>query len=82
MVQHPHIAYLSDVPGEPLRAPGGTCFGGARQRVGAAIGAQKLGYGVFTIPPGKTAFPFHVHGVNEEMIHVLEGRGAVESPKK
>jgi len=77
MTRHRNIASLSEITEEPLPAPDGTAFGGMRQRIGAAIGAEKLGYGVFTIPPGKTAFPIHVHGVNEEMIHILEGHGTL-----
>jgi len=41
------------------------------------IGAQKLGYNITAVPPGKRAFPFHNHRVNEEMFLVLEGSGEV-----
>ncbi len=41
------------------------------------LGAQKLGYNVTAVPPGKRAFPFHNHQVNEEMFFVLEGTGEV-----
>lgn len=41
------------------------------------IGAQKLGYNITVISPGKRAFPFHNHRVNEEMFFVLEGNGEV-----
>lgn len=43
--------------------------------VGPAIGAQKLGYNITVLPPGKAAFPAHNHRVNEEMFFVLEGEG-------
>lgn len=76
-MSHKHIAHVSDIPEEPLPAPEGTSFGGTRQRVGLAVGAQKLGYGLFTVPPGKTAFPIHVHTLNEEMIYILEGEGTL-----
>jgi uncharacterized cupin superfamily protein len=45
--------------------------------IGTRIGAQKLGYNVTVVPPGKRAFPFHNHRVNEEMFFVLEGEGEV-----
>ena len=45
--------------------------------IGGRIGAQKLGYNVTAIAPGKRAFPFHNHRVNEEMFFVLEGTGEV-----
>src|SRR5262249_38061245 len=35
--------------------------------IGGRLGAQKLGYNVTVLPPGKRAFPFHNHRVNEEM---------------
>lgn len=41
------------------------------------IGAQKLGYNITAVPPGKRAFPFHNHRVNEEMFLILEGTGEV-----
>ena len=45
--------------------------------VAPRIGAQKLGYNVTIVPPGKAAFPAHAHRVNEEMFFVLEGSGEV-----
>lgn len=45
--------------------------------VGALLGAQKLGYNITCISPGKRAFPFHNHRVNEEMFLVLEGDGEI-----
>lgn len=45
--------------------------------VGARIGAQRLGYNITTIAPGKAAFPAHAHRVNEEMFFILEGEGEV-----
>ena len=76
-MRHKNIVHISDVPSEPLPTPEGTSFGGLRQRVGVAVGAQKLGYGLFTVPPGKTAFPLHVHTLNEELIHILDGEGTL-----
>ena len=43
--------------------------------IGTRLGAQKLAYGLTILPPGKSAFPFHNHTVNEEMFLVLEGQG-------
>jgi uncharacterized cupin superfamily protein len=39
------------------------------------LGARQLGYSVAVVPPGKRAYPFHCHHVNEEMFFVIEGRG-------
>ncbi|MFA7268840.1 MAG: cupin domain-containing protein [Sterolibacterium sp.] len=45
--------------------------------IGPRIGAKKLGYNVTAVPPGKSAFPFHNHWVNEEMVFVLQGTGTI-----
>ncbi len=45
--------------------------------LGRRLGAQKLGYNLTVVPPGKRAFPFHSHRANEEMFFVLEGHGEV-----
>jgi uncharacterized cupin superfamily protein len=43
----------------------------------AAVGAKQLGYSLAVVPPGKRAYPFHCHHVNEEMFFVIEGQGMV-----
>lgn len=45
--------------------------------IGPRVGAQKLGYNITAVPPGKRAFPFHNHRANEEMFFVLQGTGEV-----
>ncbi|MEO1353625.1 MAG: cupin domain-containing protein, partial [Cyanobacteria bacterium J06635_15] len=45
--------------------------------IGAPLGAQKLGYNLTVVPPGKRAYPFHNHRVNEEMFYILQGTGEV-----
>lgn len=45
--------------------------------ISARIGAQKLGYNLTVLSPGKRAFPFHSHRVNEEMFFVLQGAGEI-----
>lgn len=45
--------------------------------IGEAIGARKLGCNLTVLAPGKRAFPFHNHRVNEEMFIVVEGQGEV-----
>ena len=56
--------------------------GGSEQYIGAAmaeiathIGAQRLGYNLTIVPPGKRAFPAHNHYANEEMFFIIEGIG-------
>lgn len=55
----------------------GERFGSRMGPIGSRIGAQKLGYNVTVVPPGKRAFPFHVHRINEEMFFIIEGAGEV-----
>src|SRR4051812_40380908 len=52
-------------------------FGGKLAWLGPLVGAQKLGYNITAVEPGKRVFPFHNHRVNEEMFFVLEGEGEV-----
>ncbi len=40
-----------------------------------AIGSTGLGCMVTIVPPGKKAFPFHVHHVTHELFVILEGTG-------
>jgi uncharacterized cupin superfamily protein len=42
---------------------------------GKAIGLSKLGCMMTVVPPGKTAFPYHVHHANDEMFVILQGAG-------
>jgi uncharacterized cupin superfamily protein len=81
MPQYKHIINLTEVPVEKINAPEGSAFGGTRQRVGTHIGAQKLGYSFFSVPPGKAAFPYHNHVGNEEMIYIIDGDGVLRLGK-
>jgi len=82
MARHKHLINLAEVPVDTINAPEGSAFGGRRQRVGAHIGAQKLGYSFFNVPPGKAAFPFHAHTGNEEMIYIIAGEGVLRFGKE
>ncbi len=81
-MQHKNIVNLSHIPFVDIITPEGSSFGGRRQRVGMAIGARKLGYSFFTVPPGKAAFPYHAHTGNEEMIYIFEGVGVLRMGKE
>jgi uncharacterized cupin superfamily protein len=64
----------------PERAPAGAAaerFDARIGQVATKIGAKQLGYNLTAVPPGKRAFPFHSHRVQEEMFFVLEGTGEV-----
>jgi uncharacterized cupin superfamily protein len=79
---HP-IVNIADVELQPRPANIGPT-GAAAERYDARmgmiaprLGAQKLGYNITAVPPGKRAFPFHNHRVNEEMFFILEGTGEI-----
>jgi uncharacterized cupin superfamily protein len=82
MAKHKHVIHLSEVPLDKINAPDDSVFGGTRRRVGSHIGAQKLGYSFFYVPPGKAAFPFHAHSRNEEMVYIIEGEGVLRFGKE
>lgn len=77
------IINLADVELQPRPAalaptgPAAQRFDARIGFIGAAIGAKALGYNLTEVPPGKSAFPFHNHHVNEEMFFVIEGEGEV-----
>jgi uncharacterized cupin superfamily protein len=77
------IINVADIELDP-RPPGFAATGDAAKRfdarmgrVSMQLGAQKLGYNITAVPPGKRAFPLHNHRVNEEMFFILEGEGEV-----
>jgi uncharacterized cupin superfamily protein len=56
-------------------------YQGSMGQIGERVGAQKLGYNLTVVPPGKRVFPLHSHRVNEEMFFILEGSGEVRIGK-
>ncbi len=55
----------------------GERFDAKTGQVSRIVGARQLGYNITAVPPGRAAYPFHNHLVNEEMFLVLEGRGEI-----
>ena len=53
----------------------GDAFEARLGAIGVHLGAQKLGYRLTIVPPGKKAWPYHNHYVNEEMFVILDGSG-------
>ena len=82
------IINIDDValePRPPAFAPSGTAaerFEAKMGRIGPLLGARQLGYSLTAVPPGKRAFPFHNHRVNEEMVFVLQGTGEIRVGEK
>src|ERR1700722_17045924 len=68
---------LINIADVPLRDGGnGEQFVAKLGRIGAAIGARKLGCQLHVVPAGKKAFPRHAHHANEEMFYVVSGEGS------
>ena len=78
-VEFRKVGYGTNVPGAE-HAP--ERFSAQVGDIGPRIGAQKLGYNLTVVPPGKRAWPFHNHRVNEEMFVILEGEGEVRVGKE
>jgi uncharacterized cupin superfamily protein len=74
-----HITNIHELKGGGERSEG-TRFASRLTPIASTLGAAKLGYNLTEIPPGKTAFPYHFHYVNEEMFLVLEGTGQIRMP--
>lgn len=36
---------------------------------------------LYTIPPGKSAFPYHYHYQSEEVFYIISGRGLLRTPE-
>jgi len=67
-------------PRPPAFAPTGAAaeaFEVETARLSESVGARQLGYNISSVPPGKAAYPYHSHRVNEEMFLVLAGSGEV-----
>jgi uncharacterized cupin superfamily protein len=55
----------------------GDKFLASRAEVATKIGAEKLGYGVVRLQPGKRAWPYHSHYVVEEFFFIIDGEGTL-----
>jgi len=54
-----------------------TAFRSRRKKLGASAGGRMLGASIYELPPGASAFPFHYHCGNEELIYILAGEGTL-----
>jgi uncharacterized cupin superfamily protein len=55
----------------------GDKFHAGRAPVSDRIGAEKLGYAVIRLAPGKRAWPYHSHHTIEEFFYIIEGQGTL-----
>jgi uncharacterized cupin superfamily protein len=70
-----HIINLDAVPLE--HHTHGEKFEARYGHVAPLVGARQLGAGYHVVPPGKRAWPFHNHHINEELFVILAGEGVV-----
>lgn len=72
------------LPEEAWESPGGK-FGGSGKQVSEALGRQPrstdllerhpFDVEIVRIPPGKRAYPYHLHSAQWEFYHVISGKG-------
>jgi uncharacterized cupin superfamily protein len=73
--RHANVANVTEV--EPRVFTKGERFALTNRALGQATGARAIGCSLYEVPPGKTAFPNHYHGANEESIYILDGTGSL-----
>lgn len=74
--RHPSIANIDEV--DPVPGPThGTRYGCRDRMLARAVGGKQLGCSYYEVEPGKTAFPFHYHSMNEEALFVISGEGTL-----
>lgn len=77
--RHPRVINIDEIEAKKFEA--GTKFGSTMKPLGFSTGAQKLGCTHYEVEPGRTAFPFHYHCANEEVVFILEGSGVMRIGK-
>jgi len=66
------IALMAQSPKKPAAG-----FEARFAAIAAPLGATKLGCRLTVLPPGKKAFPHHVHHVNDELFVILSGEATL-----
>lgn len=56
-------------------------YGSRTLELDAYVGAEKLGFRITEIPPGKTTCPLHWHAEEEELFVVLRGAATLHTPR-
>jgi len=70
---------IAQAPPAEYAAPGEAAarFAPRCAMIGELIGTKAFGCNLTVLAPGKRAFPFHNHRVNEELFIVVEGSGEI-----
>lgn len=56
-------------------------FRSRRARIGYELGTELIGASLWEVPPGETAYPYHFHYADEELVIVLSGRPSLRTPE-
>jgi uncharacterized cupin superfamily protein len=62
---------------EPREHAGFRCL---RARLSRQAGSERLGLSLWELPPGETAYPYHYHLAEEELLVVLSGQPSLRTP--
>jgi uncharacterized cupin superfamily protein len=62
---------------EPREHPGFRCL---RARLSRQAGSERLGLSLWELPPGESAYPYHHHLAEEELVVVLQGGPRLRTP--
>jgi uncharacterized cupin superfamily protein len=73
--RHPNVVNVDEVAPQPIEK--GTRFRASCRRLGTAAGSRGIGCGHFVVPPKATAYPFHLHCINDEALYILAGKGTL-----
>jgi len=60
-----------------IEANQSSAFSSRRKKLGGSAGGRMLGASIYELPSGASAFPYHHHCANEELIYVLAGEGTL-----
>jgi uncharacterized cupin superfamily protein len=55
-------------------------FRASRARLGYQLATERVGLSLWSVPAGETAYPYHFHLTEEEVLVLLEGDLALRSP--
>jgi uncharacterized cupin superfamily protein len=72
--RHPNVVHFEEVPAHTIDK--GTRFKASTRRLGPAAGSRGIGCSHHVVPPKATAYPFHMHCVNDEAVYILSGTGS------
>jgi uncharacterized cupin superfamily protein len=56
-------------------------FRARRARIGYELGAELIGASLWEVPPGESAYPYHFHYSDEELVIVISGRPSLRTPQ-